>query len=82
MTRKTRVILALLVLLVGLPLYIAAALFLVSAIDRPPLAVELAIYLALGVLWALPFRSLFRGLARKAPDAGGAQAGKRPNDGS
>lgn len=69
MSRKTRVFLALLVLLVGLPLYIAAALYLINAMERPHLLVELLIYVGLGVLWALPFRALFRGIARKAPSA-------------
>lgn len=69
MSRRTRVFLALLVLLVGLPLYIAAALYLINAMERPHLLVELLIYVGLGVLWALPFRSLFRGIARKEPPA-------------
>ena len=66
---RTRKRLALLFLLVGLPAYIVLAMILVSLIDRPPFLVELAIYVGLGVLWALPLKSLFRGVAREDPDA-------------
>lgn len=60
---------ALVVLLVGLPLYIMAAVSLVALFDRPPIIVEFAIYVGLGVIWALPFRALFRGIGRPDPDA-------------
>lgn len=66
---KTRKRLALLVLLVGLPLYVVAAVVIVGLFDRPPILLELAIYIGLGVLWALPFRRLFLGIARPDPDA-------------
>ncbi|MEL6479696.1 MAG: DUF2842 domain-containing protein [Pseudomonadota bacterium] len=39
-----------------------------SLLDRPHILVESAIYLALGVVWALPFRALFRGIGREDPD--------------
>ncbi len=64
--------LSLLVLLVGLPLYIAAALWMVSLFDRPPVWLELAIYVALGVVWALPLRFVFRGVGQPDPDEKGA----------
>lgn len=60
---------ALLILLVGLPAYVVAAVTLVGLIERPSVLVELAIYLALGVLWALPFRFIFRGIGQPDPDA-------------
>ena len=66
---KTRRRLALLILLIGLPLYIAAALFAVSLFERPSLVVELLVYVGLGVLWALPFRAVFRGVGKADPDA-------------
>jgi hypothetical protein len=59
---------SLVILLVGLPLYIVAAVTLTSLIDRPPLVVELAIYIGLGFLWALPFRAVFRGVGKADPD--------------
>lgn len=64
---RTRRRLALLVLLLGLPAYIALALWLVSLFERPSLWVEFAIYVGLGVAWALPFRAVFRGVGRPDP---------------
>ncbi len=66
---KTRKRLALLILLIGLPLYILAAVKLVSLFDRPPLWLELGIYVGLGFLWALPFRRIFRGVGQADPEA-------------
>jgi hypothetical protein len=53
------------VLLVGLPVYVVAAVTIMSMLDRPPLLVELAVYVLLGVLWALPLRFVFRGVGRE-----------------
>jgi hypothetical protein len=61
---KTRKRLALLILGIGLPLYIAAAVFVVSLFDRPPLWLEFFVYVALGVIWALPFKFVFKGVGR------------------
>jgi hypothetical protein len=58
------------ILLVGLPVYVIAAVTLVGLFERPGLVTELAIYVTLGVLWALPLRFVFRGVARE-PDDGG-----------
>ncbi|NGQ89807.1 DUF2842 domain-containing protein [Rhodobacter sp. HX-7-19] len=65
---KTRRRLSLLILVIGLPLYIAAALFVISLFDRPPIWLEFVIYVALGIVWALPFRSIFRGVGQADPD--------------
>lgn len=70
MTYRGRKKLALIVLLLALPLYIAAALWLVSRFDRPPMLLELAIYVGLGIAWALPLRRLFLGLGKPDPDGG------------
>ncbi|MEC9435363.1 MAG: DUF2842 domain-containing protein [Pseudomonadota bacterium] len=64
---KTRRRLSLVLLLVWLPLFVVAALYVTSLFDRPSLPVELAIYVGLGVIWALPFRAVFRGVGREAP---------------
>lgn len=64
---KTRRRLSLVLLLVWLPLYIVAALWLVSLFDRPPFLLEIALYVALGIAWALPFRFVFRGVGREEP---------------
>ena len=60
---------ALVILLVGLPVYVVAAVTLVDLIERPSVLVELAIYLGLGFAWALPFRFVFRGIGQADPDA-------------
>jgi len=67
---KTRRRLSLLVLLVGLPAYIALAWWLVSLFERPSVWVELAIYVALGVVWAIPLKAVFKGVGQADPDAG------------
>ncbi|EIE49930.1 hypothetical protein AL036_18915 [Salipiger aestuarii] len=66
---KTRKRLALLLLVVWLPLYIAAAVSLVNALDRPPIWAELLVYVVLGFVWVLPFKFIFRGVGREDPDA-------------
>ncbi len=60
--------LSLVVLLVGLPVYIVVAVNVINLLDRPPFWMELVIYLALGVLWVLPFRHLFRGIGQVDPE--------------
>jgi hypothetical protein len=64
MQRRTRKRLAYLILLVGLPAYVVVAVSILNALDRPPIWVEFAVYVVLGILWALPFRAVFRGLAQ------------------
>lgn len=70
---KTRRRFALLILLVGLPLYIVAAVSLTTWADarwgRLPIWAEVAVYLGLGLLWILPFRGVFRGIGQPDPDA-------------
>ncbi|GAA5071107.1 DUF2842 domain-containing protein [Roseibacterium beibuensis] len=60
---------SLVILLVGLPAYIAAAWFVISLFDRPPIWVELVVYVALGFVWAFPFRTVFRGVGQADPEA-------------
>lgn len=64
--------LSLLVLLLVLPLYIVVAVsfagWLGARFGRLPILAEVAVYLALGFLWALPFRRLFRGIGKADPD--------------
>ncbi|TCS62299.1 DUF2842 domain-containing protein [Primorskyibacter sedentarius] len=60
---------SLVILLIGLPLYIMVAVTLVNMLDRPSVLVELAIYVGLGFLWALPFRFVFRGVGQADPEA-------------
>ena len=65
---KARRGLSLLILLVGLPAYIVVAISVVSLMDRPPFWLELSVYLGLGLLWAIPFRHVFRGIGQIDPD--------------
>jgi Protein of unknown function (DUF2842) len=66
---KSRKRWALVVLLVGLPVYIVAAVNIVDLFDRPSFLLELLVYIGLGIIWALPLRSLFRGIGQLDPDA-------------
>lgn len=59
---------SLVLLLVGLPAYIVAAVSILALLDRPPLWLELLVYVVLGVLWAIPFRAVFRGVGQAGPD--------------
>lgn len=61
---KTRKRLSLLILIFGLPAYIAAAWWLMSLFERPSIWVEFAIYVGLGILWALPFKAVFKGVGQ------------------
>ena len=59
---------SLVILLVGLPLYIIVAATVLGWFDRPGILTELAVYVGLGILWVIPFRSVFRGIGK--PDSG------------
>jgi predicted membrane channel-forming protein YqfA (hemolysin III family) len=69
---KTRRRLSLLILAVGMPFYVVVAVTVVNLFDRPAVWLELVIYVVLGILWVLPFRSVFRGIGQADPDAKGA----------
>ncbi|MEM6305100.1 MAG: DUF2842 domain-containing protein [Pseudomonadota bacterium] len=60
---------SLIILLVGLPLYIIIAVNVVALFDRPSILVELAVYVGLGVLWAIPLKAVFKGVGQADPDA-------------
>ncbi len=60
---------ALVVLLIGLPLYIVVAVNVVGLFERPSILIELGVYIGLGILWALPFRFIFKGVGQPDPDA-------------
>ena len=65
---KARRRLSLLILLVGLPLYIVVAVNVIALFDRPSILVEVMVYVSLGVLWAFPFKYVFRGVGQSDPD--------------
>lgn len=70
------------ILLIGLPLYIAAAVSLTGWIDarwgRLPFLAEIAVYVVLGFLWALPFRFVFRGVGKEDPETAKGRPEDRP----
>lgn len=70
---RTRRRLALLILLVGMPLWIVLSVSAVNWMDarfgRQPFWIEVSIYVALGLVWILPFRSIFRGVGKADPEA-------------
>jgi uncharacterized protein (DUF983 family) len=59
---------SLVILLIGLPLYVVAAVNVIELFDRPPFWVELAVYVILGFLWAMPFKFVFKGVGKEDPD--------------
>ncbi|MFN3936507.1 MAG: DUF2842 domain-containing protein [Gemmobacter sp.] len=77
LSHRTRKRIALLILVVGMPVYVVVAVNLIDLFDRPPIWAELAIYVVLGFLWALPFRAIFRGVAQPDPDAAPEDGGDR-----
>ena len=71
LSHRTRKRLSLLILIVGLPTYIAAVWGIMGALGRPPVWLELLVYIGLGFLWALPFKLIFKGVGREDPDQKG-----------
>jgi predicted membrane channel-forming protein YqfA (hemolysin III family) len=59
---------SLVLLLVGMPLYIGVAVTILNWMDRPPIWLEFVVYVALGILWVLPFKFIFRGVGQADPD--------------
>lgn len=62
---------SLVILLIGMPLWIVAAVTAMNWLDarfgRQPILVELLVYVGLGLVWALPFRRVFLGVGQAAP---------------
>lgn len=71
MSYKARRRWALAILLLGLPIYIIAAIALLSLFERQSTLVELLIYVGLGVVWAIPLKFVFRGIGQADPDRDG-----------
>ena len=59
---------SLVILLIGLPLYIGVAVWVVTLFDRPAFWVEILIYVGLGNVWAIPFKFIFKGIGQADPD--------------
>lgn len=60
---------SLVILLIGMPLYVVVAVTVVNMLERPPIWIELLVYIVLGILWALPFRRIFQGVGKADPDS-------------
>lgn len=60
---------ALVILLVGLPVYIVIVVTVLNWLGQPPFLIELLVYVSLGIAWILPFKSIFRGIGQADPDA-------------
>ncbi len=60
---------SLVILLIGLPAYIVVAISVVNMFVRPAIWLELLIYVGLGIVWALPFKFVFKGVGQADPDA-------------
>ena len=58
---------ALVILLVGMPAYVVAAITVIGLLERPSFLVELAVYAVLGFIWIIPFRFVFRGIGQADP---------------
>ena len=65
---KTRKRLALLILIVGVPLYIVSAVTVISWFERPSILVEFLVYVAMGIVWILPLKPIFKGIGQADPD--------------
>ncbi|MCF2870137.1 DUF2842 domain-containing protein [Octadecabacter sp. G9-8] len=73
LTHKAKKRWSLVILLVGLPVYIVSAVTILNVLypdpnARAPFWVELGIYIGLGVLWAFPFKFMFKGIGQADPN--------------
>ncbi|WP_306115192.1 MULTISPECIES: DUF2842 domain-containing protein [unclassified Roseovarius] len=65
---------ALIILLVGLPIYIVVAVTLTdwlraNVYDGPQILLELVVFVVLGFLWIVPLKPIFKGVGQADPDA-------------
>lgn len=60
---------SLVILLVGMPAYVVACVTVLNMLDRPAFWIELLVYVALGIVWVLPFKFVFKGIGQEDPEA-------------
>lgn len=65
---KNRRRISLVLLLVGLPVYVILAINILAFFERPSILLEVIIYLSLGIVWALPFKFIFKGIGQADPE--------------
>lgn len=61
---------ALVILLIGLPLYVVVSVNVIDFFGVQNKLVQLIVYVALGVLWAFPFKAVFKGIGQADPEDG------------
>ncbi len=59
---------SLIILLVGLPLYIVISVNVIDLFGIQNKLIQLIVYVVLGVLWAFPLKSVFKGIGQDDPD--------------
>ena len=59
---------SLIILLVGLPLYIVISVNVIDLFGIQNKLIQLIVYVVLGVLWAFPLKSVFKGSGQEDPD--------------
>lgn len=65
---KNRRRISLIILLVGLPVYVILAINILAFFERPSILLEVIIYLSLGIVWAVPFKFIFKGIGQADPE--------------
>ena len=65
---KNRRRISLFLLLVGLPVYVIVAINILAFFERTSILIEVIIYLSLGIIWALPFKFIFKGIGQADPE--------------
>lgn len=68
---------SLVVLLIGLPIYIVAAISLIAWLPDLPGWVTLLVYVVVGFAWMLPLKFVFIGIGQADPDTPPSEAGLR-----
>ncbi len=68
MKYKTRRVLSLIILLIGLPFYVVCVVTGMTVFVNLPKFIELIIYLFFGVVWVFPLKFVFRGVGQSDPD--------------
>ena len=69
---------ALVILLIGLPVYIIAVVTLIEQFERPSFLLQLLIFIGLGIVWALPFKFIFKGIGQADPGDPGHESDDTP----
>lgn len=60
--------LALLILLIGMPVYVVLAVTVMNRLPRLPIWAEVPVYILLGLAWIFPFKAVFKGIGQADPD--------------